>query len=110
MENAIEKKNKVSNILLIIVIILVLLLGEFLVYDKFLKKDESVNCPKCEEKECPTNECNCPSCDSSTTTTTANSYQTFSANLKKKITSSSSQYFLSKQCTVYENGNPLIII
>ena len=58
-----EKKNNLSNILLITIIILTLALGGFIIYDKFIKKTDN----------------------NSTTTTTTNSYQVFSTNLKKQI-------------------------
>lgn len=73
MENTIENKNS-TNILLLIVIILILLLGGFLIYNKFLKKDDS-NCPKCEEKECQ-----CDKCGKTTT-----DYTNFNISTKAKL-------------------------
>ena len=54
-----EKDNKTSKILLIVVIIISFVLGGFIVYDKVLKKEESVKC-KSEVKDC-----DCPKCENS---------------------------------------------
>ena len=59
-----EKNNKISNILIIVIIILVVLLAGFILYDKLLKQDNSSN---------------------QGAGASINSYQTFSANLKKQI-------------------------
>lgn len=105
MENRIENNGNANGVLVGILLIILILLGGFVVYDKFIKTEEATNCSKCEEKQCSKDECNCPSCDSTTTT---NSYQIFSANLKKKITSwnLSSGYFLAQNgyWSEYENG------
>lgn len=65
-----EKKNNLSSILLGIFVAATVLLTGFIVYDKLIIKEEKIECPKCEEKECPTTECpkcetgtcNCPTC------------------------------------------------
>ena len=107
MENNGNSKNALLSLLLIIII----LLGGFLVYDKLLKKEDTAEPNKTECKcENTTQECSCPSCDSTNTTTT-NSYQTFSANLKKKITSNGTKAFLGKDCAFEgsdDQGNYII--
>ena len=59
-----EENNKnAKNILIGILLIISILLGGYLVYDKFIKNDE-IKCRNIEEKESPTNEkteCNCSS-------------------------------------------------
>ena len=56
-----ENKNNSKNIIISILLIITILLGGYLVYDKFINKTLPLKCPVCEEKECPTNEC--PSVD-----------------------------------------------
>lgn len=56
-------KSKSSNVILTILIFLLLALGGFIVYDKLLKMEDVVKCPKCEEKECQ----QCDKCEKTTT-------------------------------------------
>lgn len=59
-----ENKKNSKNILISILLIIIILLGGYLVYDKFINKTLPLKCPVCEEKERTTNEtaeCNCSS-------------------------------------------------
>ena len=99
-----EKKNTFKIVNIILAILLVISLG-YSIYDKFISKTLPLKCPVCEKDSSK----ECPICDNKTDenkTTTANSYQVFSANLKKKITSWKLQTFLAKDgyWTKYEDS------
>ena len=108
-----ENKKNSKNILISILLIIIILLGGYLVYDKFINKTLPLKCPVCEEKERTTNEtaeCNCSSDNEKTddknkTPVTTNSYKLFSSNLKKKITSWKLNSFFAEDgyWTAYED-------